>query len=68
MNLISGIIDFVGNLFGWMRGRQDLSNTPDMKANAGASRDAALADRAASEVKDAQDTTNLDQLRKDAAE
>lgn len=67
MGVFSFIADAVKGFaayFGWAGKRQELTNSPEMQANAAAETRERIAAQAAKDVAD----KTLDQLRKDAAE
>lgn len=62
--MISGILTFLGNLFGFLDKRQEAKNATDIKANAGAA-DRSDAEQRITEEIDKQD---VDAIRKELAE
>ncbi len=62
--MIGGIVDFLANLMGFARRRQDLVNSPEQQANATAKTDQQIKD----EARDAIAKKDLEKVRKLAAE
>jgi hypothetical protein len=52
VNPVASILDIVASLFGFARKRQDLVNTPEMKANASAKTDQQIKDESAKIISD----------------
>lgn len=62
--MIGGIVDFLANLIGFARKRQDLVNSPEQQANATAKTDQQIKD----EAREAIAKADLEKVRKLTAE
>lgn len=62
--MIGGIVDFLANLMGFARKRQDLVNSPEQQANATAKTDQAIKDEARGAITGG----DVEKVRKLAAE
>lgn len=62
--MIGGIIDFLANLMGFVRKRQDLTNSPEQQANAAAKTDQQIKDEARGAIA----AGDVEKVRKLAAE
>ena len=67
MNLISSCIGLAKNFFGWLAGRQTLTNSPEMQANAGAARDSQEVGKLNADEAQALKTGDVTHIQKDAA-
>lgn len=70
MNFLSALLSAIGNLLGFAKQREELKNSPEMKANRVAQKDNTREAQIAKEEDAAHsgDQASLDQLRKDLGE
>ena len=68
MEFVTVLLGAIKELFGWKKAREERANSPDMRKNEEAQRDAGLSSSATQTVVDSHTTHNLEQLRKEAGE
>ena len=68
MEIVTVLLGAIKELFGWKRAREERANSPEMRKNEEAQRDAGLSSSETQTVVDSHKTHNLDAIRKEAAE